>query len=232
MMINLQAAYECAPLTLTAVPSCSTSADPRSDHPGRRVMGSGEDEDERSKIQLDCWDNAVYAFGTANIFERRAGVLQRKLKWLGYIGLAGPLLVGLLALGFGATSQSLKRVIPIAIVVGIAQVLFSAWSLVSDWTGNLAYARESATANAELAARYQQLGRSAPESITDLRHRFDLLFVEDGTRRRRDLEKSITDRERCRGLRAGLRQFGRECSACKRVPVSMTPTLCEVCGKF
>jgi mobilome CxxCx(11)CxxC protein len=196
-------------------------------------VGSDEQDDERSKIQLDSWNNAVYAFGTADIFERRARVFQRKLQWLGYIGLTGPLLVGLLALGFGVTSHSVERIIPIAIVVGIAQALISAWSLVSDWTGNFAYARESATANAELAAKYQQLARSASEfRHTDLCHRFDLLFVEDSARRQRDLGRSITDRERRRGLRAGMRQFERECSACKQVPVSMTPNQCEVCGKF
>lgn len=199
----------------------------------RLVVGCEEPGNERTRIQLDCWNNAVYAFGTADIFDRRGRVLQRRLNWLGYIGLVGPLLVGLLALGFGATSQSVELVIPIAIVVGTVQVLISAWSLVSDWTGNLAYARESATANIELAGRYQQLARSALDyTLIDLRHRFDLLLVEDNGRRQRDLARGIDDRERRRGLRAALRQFERKCSACQQVPISMTPTQCEVCGKF
>jgi mobilome CxxCx(11)CxxC protein len=222
------------PLVLAAAlcPGCTAAVSLQLSQEGEYVR-TDEQDDERSKIQLDSWNNAVYAFGTADIFERRTRLFQRKLQWLGYIGLAGPLLVGLLALGFGATSYSVKSIIPIAIVVGIAQVLISAWSLVSDWTGNLAYARESATANAELAARYQQLARSAPEyRHTDLRHKFDLLFVEDSARRQRDLGRSITDCERRRGLRAGMRQFERECSACRQVPVSMTPTQCEVCGNF
>lgn len=69
--------------------------------------------DNRNRIRDLCWTNAVHAFGTSHIFQRRALQLRRQLIWLNYVGVAVPFTIGVLALTFGGLGA-----LDVIIVVG------------------------------------------------------------------------------------------------------------------
>ncbi len=189
------------------------------------TAGAGTDE-----LRQKCWDQAVEAFGTARIFERRAGGLQTKLQILAYLGFCGPLAVGLVALGFGANNLTL--VLPLAAALGLLQGLVAFWALVRKWVDSYTYAVKSAAANDRLASAYSDLASTPPADQTAFRHAYDLLWVEDQQRRTSDGEQNVSEREKRYGMRAALRRFRRECVGCHQVPLTLDSTSCGVCGNF
>jgi hypothetical protein len=55
------------------------------------IQPAGDTVSERDILRQDCWTQALYAFGTAAIFERRAKILGRRLKSLAFLGIVMPL---------------------------------------------------------------------------------------------------------------------------------------------
>lgn len=178
-----------------------------------------------------CWDNAIHAFGTSYIFQHRARQLKTRLQWINYIGIAVPVLVGSLTLSFGQFGL-LPVVIAISSAIGVIQVIFNLWSLVNRWVEEYSYAISSTVANDSLSVRYRELGQNPPSKLNDLRQMYERLQLEDRTRREQDHQHGISDNECCMGMRAALRQFQRPCAGCQKVPTSMEPSDCGICGNF
>jgi mobilome CxxCx(11)CxxC protein len=180
----------------------------------------------------DCWVRALQAFGTAHIFELRARKYSRLLRWVAFVGLVVPLVVGGFALSYGASFVALPVLIIIGSAVGIAQATISLWSLVARWLESYAYAIESVISNKSLYLRFRDLGGNPPASHADLISQYRLLQVEDDARRDQDYKQEVTEPEKRRAMRAGLRELGRACASCKKIPTDMNPTKCGVCGDF
>ncbi|MEH0624980.1 mobilome CxxCx(11)CxxC protein [Streptomyces stelliscabiei] len=180
--------------------------------------------------QGKCRDGALHAFGTARIFEQRANRLKRKTDALTWVGLVVPLLIGALVGTFGR-NKLWGLVITIAAVIAAVQLAMSLWSLIKRWPEELAYSSGSVAANDSLATRYTALADDPPVLAT-LRVQFEKLEVEDTSRRDRDSEKGVTEKERRMGMRAALRKYQRACAACLVVPTTMEPSTCGVCGQF
>ncbi len=143
-----------------------------------------------------------------------------------------PLTVGLIVLSFGTGPKALPWVLTAAAILGAIQAVVSLWSLVRGWNEAHAYARVSVGANDALSNSYKTLAQNPPASYDELQARFDLLQVENQNRTQLDLDQGAQDSEQRMGMRAGLRQFSRKCSGCRKVPTSMEPTDCDVCGNF
>lgn len=182
-----------------------------------------------SLLRQDCWTNAVNAFGTGVLFERRAGGLRTKINVVTYLGIAVPLAVGGAVLALGTGASLLPVLVGVAGVLGLAQLLASAWSLAAGWPACHAYAQEAASDNYRLANQFQSLGKAAPP---DLASRFAVLEAEYQARSAMDTKQALSDEEKRRGMRAALRHYQRKCAQCQTVPKSMTPTDCDVCGNF
>src|SRR6185436_13026554 len=84
-------------------------------------------------LRSDAWEKAQEAYGTAYIFERRARRLRNQLNILNFVGLAVPVLVGSIVLGYGLGFKPLGWLVPIAIAIAIAQAVVFSWSLVAGW---------------------------------------------------------------------------------------------------
>lgn len=177
-----------------------------------------------------CWDAALHAYGTSHIFQRRARDLKRKTDVLTWVGLVVPLLIGALVGTFGR-DEFWGTALAVGAVIAAAQLAIVLWSLVKHWPEDLAYSSASAVANESLAGQFVALAEDPP-ALPVLRTRFDKLSIEDSARRARDSEKNVKDKELRRGMRAALRKYQRPCLACQQVPMAMTPTACDVCGKF
>lgn len=190
------------------------------------------DSDTTDVIRKDCWDQAIYAYGTAWIFEQRAKRSRLLLRLLDFLGIAVPVTVGGIILSFGTTPNYLPYIITAAGVLSIVQLVMSVWSLVARWEDALVYAEQSISSNHRLSREYESLGKNPPPELPDLRLRHTLLEKENQLRSELDNKQGLTEKEKRAGLRAGLRQFQRRCVACGQIPQSMKPSDCDVCGNF
>jgi mobilome CxxCx(11)CxxC protein len=187
--------------------------------------------EQTTSYRSQCWDNAIHAFGTSYVFQQRARRLKIRLQWINYVGIAVPILAGSLVLSFGQFGP-LSIVVTILSAIGVIQVIVNLWSLVGRWVEEHSYTISSIASNDSLSIKYREFGQNPPAKLSDLRQMYERLQVEDRTRREQDHQHGISDSERRMGMRAALRQFQRTCVGCKKVPTSMEPSDCGICGNF
>jgi mobilome CxxCx(11)CxxC protein len=187
---------------------------------------------ERDILRQDCWTQALYAFGTAAIFERRAKILGRSLKGLAFLGIGVPLTIGGVVRSFSGALHYLEFALWIAGMAALAQLILTAWSLINRWQDRHAYALASMVDNYKIAQKYEHLGKNPPDDLTEFKFRQELLNAESSTRDTLDYQQGLSDKERRRGMRVALRQYQRPCAGCHEVPKSLKPTNCHVCGQF
>lgn len=179
------------------------------------------------ELRAHCRKKAFFAFGTSQIFQRRAQRLLRLRNWITYLGIVVPILVGAIALSFG--TAYMKYVLVPAGVVGIVQLALSVWSLVARWDERHMYAVSAARAQTRLFNAWDALAARPP---ADLRARVDDVDEEDQRQEQFDLTQHIDDKEKRYAMRAALYQFGNNCERCGQKPKSMAPTDCDACGNF
>ncbi len=185
-----------------------------------------------ASLRQDCWNQALHAFGTAYIFERRAKKIGSKLKILTFLGIAVPLSVGALVLSWGADSKAIPYITFLAGILGFVQLILSVWAIVAKWQDNYTYSQESTSSNYRLANKYELLAKYQSDDEKEQRINFDLLATESSARDDLDIKQGISEKEKRRGMRAALRKYKRECANCKLVPMSLEPSDCPVCGNF
>lgn len=180
-------------------------------------------------LRSECWNRAIQAYATGEIFKRRSQKYTWRIQLLTFLGIVVPVLVGAVVLAFGVQFEHLGALLAFAGVISIVQLVVSAWALVANWTENLQYSLESATENFDLSLKFKKLGQNPP---ADFQTRSAALQAKDEARQGSDNKRNISDRENRRGHRAGLRQFERECKGCKKTPISMISSNCDMCGNF
>lgn len=183
------------------------------------------------RLRARCRDEAFHAYATSYIFQRRARRLKKRVQWITYLGFAVPMFVGLLVLAY-THLKSLPVIAGTASAVGIFQVIISLWAIVGGWVDGASYAAASAPANEVLADRYLALATNPPADTVEFRHEVELIRVQDHARKEQDLQQSVKDSEKRRGMRAALRKYQKPCVGCNKIPTDMTATSCGVCGNF
>jgi mobilome CxxCx(11)CxxC protein len=194
-------------------------------------MTAVSDTDRANVLRQQSWRGAYDAFATGNIFEQRRRKLGRYLRLNNFVHLGVPIAVGASVLAFGVVATTWDIVIWIAAVLAIAQVIFSLWVLNERWEERLAHASESASANHDLSRRFRTLAEAPPE-VQEFARRLDILMAENLQREQADYKQEITEEEKRMGHRAALRQFDKECARCHKIPASLEPTSCDICGNF
>ncbi len=179
-----------------------------------------------------CADAALKCHGTAYILEKRASTIRRKITVLSFLGIAGPASVGAIIGKYSLSAENLRLVLGIAGTIAIIQLLLSIWSLVSGWNQKLAYYLESKSANYRLSGQYEKLINTTTLSGHDFEVEFQTLEREAELRANLDNQHDITDKEKRMGMRYGLRQYQRPCAGCHKIPTTMKPTNCGICGNF
>jgi mobilome CxxCx(11)CxxC protein len=193
---------------------------------------SAEASPELMALKSDLWDKALESTGTAYLFEVRARRLRRRLNNLTFVGFAVPLLIGALVLGYGTAFKALKLLIPLAIGIGVVQVVVFAWSVVAQWVDRYQTSIRAVIANRSLSESFEALARELPPDIGEFRRKVELLNSQDAAQRDFDYLQEIGDAERRMGMHAGLREYQRECPQCEVKPSNMKPTKCGVCGDY
>ena len=194
-------------------------------------MPAGRDPANALALKEECWNAALFAYGTAYIFERRSRSLKKRLQWLSYVGFVVPLIIGSLVLGYGAFS-ALAALAAIAVAICIAQSAVALWSIIAGWLDQYSYAAAAIPANYLLSDKFVELTSRPASNLHEFRHEYEKLQVEDRARQQQDYQQGISDAEKRMGMRAALRKFRRRCAACGTIPSSMVSTNCSVCGQF
>lgn len=184
------------------------------------------------ELRKDCWNNALHTFGTAYIFRKKAEKYKRLISSLKFFGIAVPLTIGATASGYGLDSEILKWVIFAAAPLTILQLIVSLLALVRKWDDELSYSYESASEHSEISIQYENLAKYPPNVKSVFQDKIGKLETQQKSRDKQDDKHSIIEKEERMGMRYALRKYQRNCAACGETPTSMTPTSCNVCGKF
>jgi mobilome CxxCx(11)CxxC protein len=187
---------------------------------------------ESDVICLDCWNRAIYAYGTGAVFQKRAKRYGGYIRFLAFMGIVVPALIGGVVIGFGADASYLKLILGAAAAVALIQLFFSVWALSYKWDDKLSYSQESATDNMALASAFEELGKLGANPPPDLDVRYVVVKTKDEARRTSDTKQAVSDKELIFAHRTGLRQYQRPCVECKKIPQSMESTDCPICGRF
>lgn len=151
--------------------------------------------DATDRTCSDCWDRALYACGTGELFLKRSRRYTKWLQALSFFGIIVPLLIGGVVLGFGTQGSYLSTLIALAAAAGVLQLAFSALSIVYNWPDSLQYALESAAENFDLSVKFKELGQQCQAPPDDLEIRFAALKAKDDSRRMADAKRAVTPKE-------------------------------------
>ncbi|RLJ33809.1 mobilome CxxCx(11)CxxC protein [Chryseobacterium sp. 7] len=184
------------------------------------------------QLRVDSWDNSIQTFGKSYIFSKRAQFYSNWNRFLAILGIVVPLTIGATASGYGFNSEILKNTIAISIPLSIIQLIISAFALVNNWNDNLSYSLEAVNDYNSLSDNFKKLGKNPPNSFEEFSRTFEILETKMSSRADNDAKYSLKERELRKGMRYALREFQRQCVGCNKVPLSISSTDCEVCGKF
>jgi mobilome CxxCx(11)CxxC protein len=179
-----------------------------------------------------CTTSAIESYGTGYIFELRAKDVRWKIRWLTFLGIASPVLVGTTFGAYSLDSKFTTFVLALTAVLSIPLAILSVWSLVSKWDDTLSYSLESKSDNYRLSKDFRQL--SADPNIDPDKFDRDYAILDVMAKQRKALDEryDFSEEEKRHGMRAGLRQIQYPCAGCKQVPMSLKSTDCPVCGQF
>lgn len=187
------------------------------------------DSEQQSKLKQECWNRALYAYGTAWLFRHRQNSLRWKLGTTQFLGVVVPVSVGSVALGFGAYPQILSYSLIVAGILSIFQLILTVWSLTFRWDNDYAEALSTVKANTNLRLQWEDLARDSPN---DLDKKVNDLKILDRNQELKDIQKNITDKDNRKMMRASLLFYKRKCATCNEIPTSMKSTECATCGNF
>lgn len=189
-------------------------------------------EQRFEKLRTSCWNNAITAFGTAYIFDKKAQRHGFYTNILKVFGIVVPVAVGATALGYGFNSVILKAIIALAIPLSIIQLIFSVFAVVHKWDDELAYSYEASQDLSLISDSFKKLGNLPPASFKELNDKYEILNTRLKARKQQNSKHKIREWELRMGMRYALREFQRKCVGCGEIPVSMKSTNCPVCGNF
>ncbi|WP_373696240.1 mobilome CxxCx(11)CxxC protein [Actinomycetospora flava] len=181
----------------------------------------------------DARDRAFHAWATGYIFEKRAQALRKKLQLVSFLGLVVPLVVGGLALSYGVGFSALPVIIIVGSAIGIAQAVVALWSLVATWVEAYDHAVRSAVNNKALTREFEGVARALTihdSAAAEIELR--TLEARDDAQRDLDTRAGVTEPQKREGMRSALLRTQRKCVRCEKIPESMQPTECGVCGDY
>ncbi len=188
-------------------------------------------EEIEEKIRKDCWNQAKQCFGYSYIFSKKASINNKLLNTLKILGLIIPFIIGTIALG-GTDS----RIISILIYIGgglmTIQAIISAFAIFVKWDDNYAYYIDSKIDRANLSEDFKELANISSTSMEELKLNYNVLKAKLKSRESQDAKYDLKDWELRMGMRSALREFQSQCAGCKKIPLSMEPTKCDICGSY
>lgn len=190
------------------------------------------EEDLYGKVRQDSWNASYDCAAMRYIFEKRSDRLKWRVTLIKAFGVIVPAAVGITTLGYGLDNDSLKKLIIIAVPVTIFQFIISLWAIIYNWDGELSYSYEAIQSYNPLYKQYHDLANYPPKEYDELKNRFDLINKDSSFREQQDASHNVKQWEKRMGMRFSLREYKLSCYGCKKNPLSLKSTPCNVCGKF
>lgn len=189
---------------------------------------------EINPLAFESFKRARDAWATAEILEGRANRAKRQLQVLTFVGLAVPLLIGLLTIAYHLSAGVQDAEIWVGSGLLVVQAMVALWSLTAKWDDRYSESMRSSVANRRLFQSFDRLLRDRPAAEAEFRRQLEILIAQDDTLRDADHNRGgMSEAERRFGLRTALFRLQAPCAGCATVPPSIVPSnSCGVCGGF
>ena len=187
-------------------------------------------ENLNDKIRQNCWDKALDAFGFTYIYSKRITGINFLLNWTKVLGVLIPVFLGGITASYYTNSSVMTLALFFTAPLAIAQLGLSTALIVLGSDRKLTDYTEKAVGYSLLNSEFEHLAKFPDTDYNSYSKKYEILLE-----RERALSKgnsNLKDKELRKGMRAGLRNYRRECVGCKTTPTSMTSTKCDVCGNF
>lgn len=188
-------------------------------------------EDIENKIRTDCWNQAKQCYGYSYIFSKKAMINQKLLNIIKVLGLIIPFIIGIAALG-DANKSFFIILLYVGAVLMSLQAIISALTIFNKWDDKYAYFIESKIERGALSDEFRALANFSAGNVGELKIKYDLIKTKLRSRENQDAKYEVKEWEERMGMRAALREFQGTCIGCKKQPLSMEPSECEICGKY
>ena len=183
----------------------------------------------KNEIRGEAQKKKREAYGTSQIFRNRANFYRMGQRWLTFLGIAVPVLVGGVVLSFSNYTGLLPFLLPIVGIVSVTQLVLSVWALVNKWDDSYEYSVKSQDRNAELEFNWQTIAE-LPDGEIELH--YESLRLANAQQAQEDDRQNVSQKERRRAMLATLFKYQTACAVCKKVPKSIKPSNCDCCGNF
>lgn len=187
------------------------------------------DEDRIDRITVECWNRALDAFGYAYIYKRRISKIEPWQRWSKIVGILAPVSVGGIYAAYSTDVKLLAETLSVAAFVGLAQLIISTYLTIAGSDEKLNSYATLCTEYTILNSEFELLARFPYDNACEYQRKYEVALERERSLNRND---DLSDKELRRAMRAGLRNYRRACAGCGDVPVSMSSTNCDVCGKF
>jgi mobilome CxxCx(11)CxxC protein len=186
----------------------------------------------KEDLNVCCYNESLAEAGLGHVFRRRAARLSKRVRFLRASTILVPVFPGSIVLAYGSQSSVTEVAIAVFLALSIAIAVFSAISLALGYDEQLSYFYESSSHHSQLSSQFESLAKNSTLEINSCLEFYAGLKAEQKIRDQQDEKYNFSVKDERRAMRYGLRQFGRACVACKKIPVSVEPTHCDVCGNF
>jgi mobilome CxxCx(11)CxxC protein len=180
------------------------------------------------ELKEECHKKAIYAYGTAYLFENRANSLRWRLRTITFLSLAVPVCMGGIAMAF-TKGQFVEASVLVGGILSVPLFILTLWSNVYRWEERYASSMQSMRNNNKLKNKWELLEKYAGP---DFESKVNDLREQDQDQEQQDREQDISKKDERRIMRASLIQYQKTCVHCNKKPMSMKPTDCPVCGDF
>lgn len=180
----------------------------------------------------ECWNNALMEAGMGYVFRQRALKLNKSVKTTKVIAVLVPMIPGAFVLAYEAEGIIYQIIMWAFGVLSIYLAIRSGVSLVYGHDDRLSYSYESASHHASLSLKFENLANMTSVDTEQAKIMYSELIGEQRVRDQQDDKVDITPKEERKAMCYGLRQYSRSCAGCSKVPTSLSPKNCEVCGNF
>jgi len=180
-------------------------------------------------LRTEAWKKAFECCGTQGIFNRRLNMVRLYQTARDFLGVFVPAGVGLILTSIELSTHWTKVVIYITLPFALGQLALSVMSLVKKWDDEGVASIQSVQANNRLRNQWESFGKGNGQLTQQW---FDQLTKATQQQEEADLAKNVAEKERRYGMRYALREYHKECVGCGKVPVSLKPSKCDVCGNF
>lgn len=184
------------------------------------------------QFRANSYTQAIQSFGYAYAFQKRINKYNRLLKLLKVSGILIPATLAITAITFYSYKPLFSTILVIFSIVSVIQFFISIYAVNDNWDIRLSHSYRANASYNNLFSAFKQLWQTPPLTLNEFEKKYDLINKEYDLRRNQDQDYDLSDEERRRGMRSGLREFQEKCSLCHEVPYSMNPTACDVCGNF